>query len=533
MDGGGGPMVFQGSDGRWLHILRTPRFLPRVTKALGLEGAAGQEDLHSRVAALIRTRPAGEWERVLADAACAVSLCNTAEDWLHHPHAHLSGAVTRLEDPEFGPMAVPGIPVRIDGAGLRITEPRHALDADREAVLADTAAERQRPVAAAAESLPLPLEGLTVLDVTQVLAGPGASRFLAEFGARVIKINNPRGDLYEQQHTFLNRGKESMLLDLTSPAGLDVFYRLAGKADIVMQNFAKGVAERMGLGYDDLRRLRPDVIYYSLSCFGYGGPLEGQRGHEPQGQSCAGLSERFGGDGMPVSQPLLVNDYGTAPLGAFAVALAFLNRMKTGSSQHAQASLVQTATFHQTPYAFTYPGKIWDEPRGQDQTGYGPLDRLFAARDGRVFVACRQSQLDALGKALDVDLDGLSGAALERTLEESIAARTAGEAVSLLTAAGVAAHALQSVEEFAGDPLALARGNLLVREHAGQGLVRTAGPVVRMSGTPLRSGRPAPPAGSDGPAIVRELGLDPERLLREGVLVESREIRASAAEAAS
>src|SRR5207237_5326604 len=154
------------------------------------------------------------------------------------------------------------------------------------------------PPAATQARLHGALEGIRVVDLTQVLAGPTATRTLAEFGADVVKVNNPReeGAGYRWQvhryHTDVNRGKRTMLIDLKRPEGLALLWRLVESADAFLQNLRLGVAERLGIGYEQVRAHKPDIVYLSVSAFGYGGQWQYRPGYEPNAQSIAGMQAR-------------------------------------------------------------------------------------------------------------------------------------------------------------------------------------------------------------------------------------------------
>ena len=142
---------------------------------------------------------------------------------------------------------------------------------------------------------------------------------------------------------------------------------------MVAQNYRAGRLESLGLGYEEVRRHKPDIVYASLNAYGHVGPWARRPGHEGFAQSAAGMTRRFGGDGMPESQPNPVNDYGTGFMGAYAVALALLHRQRTGEGQHVDSALAYTAMTLQSPYMQLYPGKDWNETKGQDALGTGPL----------------------------------------------------------------------------------------------------------------------------------------------------------------
>ena len=285
------------------------------------------------------------------------------------------------------------------------------------------------------------LAGVRVLDLCIILAGPTLGRTLAEFGADVIKIDNPQRGGSVSSHNDVNRGKRSLLLDLKTEAGRDVFWRLLEGADVVAQNYRAGKLEKLGLSYEHVRQRKPDIIYASLNAFGHLGPWAERPGHEQFAQAATGMQQRFGGDGPPTIQPNPINDYGTGFMGAYAVALALLHRQRTGEGQHVDTALAYTAMIHQSPFMQAYAGKRWDEPGGQDRLGSGPLHRAYQARDGWFFLGARQPDLPRLAT-----VDGLAGItawrgeALEHALEQRFASDTVATWVARLTSAGIGAH---------------------------------------------------------------------------------------------
>jgi crotonobetainyl-CoA:carnitine CoA-transferase CaiB-like acyl-CoA transferase len=310
-----------------------------------------------------------------------------------------------------------------------------------------------------------------------------------------------------QQHEHLNRGKQTLLLDLHLPESREVLDRLIDSADVIMQNFAQGMAERYGLGYEQVRARKPDIIYFSLSAYGYGGPMGGYRGFEGNAQAATGLMHRFGGDGPPLGQPYLLDDYGTGVRGAFAIALGAYHRARTGRGQHINIALVETATYHQAAFLLDYAGKVWDEPSGVHALGSSPLHRLYRARDGWFFLGT-----DSSDRVRSVVGDG--------ACDERFRERTVAEWVEQLTAAGVGAHAVQKVEDLMQDPWVQAHGLSLTQDLPGLGEMTMPGVAARLSRTPLRVGRPVNPVGSDAPAILNELGLGErlEDLVRAGAV---------------
>jgi crotonobetainyl-CoA:carnitine CoA-transferase CaiB-like acyl-CoA transferase len=234
------------------------------------------------------------------------------------------------------------------------------------------------------------------------------------------------------------------------------------------------------------------------------------------------MQRRFGGDGRPMLQPNPVNDYGTGFMGAYAVALALLHRQRTGEGQHVDSALAYTAMTLQSPFMQLYEGKRWDEPRGQETLGSGPLHRAYQARDGWFFLGTRADDLPCLAA-----LDGLSGiasldgAALERALEQHFLTQTVDHWVSRCTAAGLGAHrCILELPELMQEPWVVQHELSATREHDDIGLVTTCGPAPRLSRTPVHIGKPAPRPGSDAHSILAEIDMADhlESLIARGVV---------------
>ncbi|MFN8638614.1 MAG: CoA transferase [Dehalococcoidia bacterium] len=514
---------FQCADGRWVMFHTGNGRTADVLRAAGVESwidegildrarlasdPALAQEFVSRAAALFRTRTAAEWEELVSSAGGECAVCRDTEEWTAHPHALDSQTVVEIDDPQLGPMRQGGIAARLTATPGAIKGPRATLDADRASVLADVGT--ARPAAAFADrEVRAALEGVRVLDLCMVLAGPTCGRALAEYGADVVKIEPPMRPPNDTFHLDVNRGKRNIVLHLGTPEGLEVFWRLVDRADVVVQNFRKGVAERLGIGYEQVRARRPDIVYASINTYGQVGPFAGRPGHEQIAQAATGMQARFGGEGQPRLQNYAVNDYGTGYLGAYAVALAMLHRQRTGEGQHVDAALAYTATLIQSPFMVAYEGKRWDEPRGLDVVGSGPLHRAYEASDGWFFLGARSSDLEALQRVAGLEgIAALEGSALEQALEARFLARPVDDWVAALTGAGAGAHrVLTDTEELMTDPWVVAHGLSLTREHVGPGLVTTTGPAPRLSRTPVVPGRPAPPVGGDALDVLTEIGM--------------------------
>ncbi len=513
-----GQGVYECADGRWVQFNTfNPRFLHWFARAANVEhwaddGLLDRErvgadpaldaELTRRMTALMKTRSALDWEEFInREAGSPLCFIRTSQEWLEHPHARESRAVVPVVDPELGPTWQAGFPVSLSESSPASPEGRHAIDADRAAILAELEAPLP-PVRPSSAPLRAALEGVKVLDLTQVFAGPMAGRVLAEFGADVIKINGPTLNVADNLH--LNRGKRTMLLDVSIDDGREVLWRLLDDADVFMQNFTYGTADRMGIGYRDVIQRRPSVVYSSVSAHNYDGPWAARRGYEPMGQAATGMQARFGGSGQPAGQAFALNDYGTGVLGAFSIVLGLFHSVRTGQGQHVQGSLSQTGTFHQTPFMISYDGKVWDEPSGVDLLGAGMLQRIYEARDGWFFLGAREAAASRVADALGIPAQALS----EEALEATFAAGDRDEWCTRLTRAGVGAHPLVDRAELMKDPWVVEHRLSITREHEQAGLVTHTGPSARLSLTPVTAGAPARPPGSDGAEILRELGME-------------------------
>jgi crotonobetainyl-CoA:carnitine CoA-transferase CaiB-like acyl-CoA transferase len=546
---GAGTFVCQ--DGRRIlfNSASTPRFLRWFAQAAGLPSEETFD--HASLSQIFLTRPAKEWEDRINAAGGPTTMVRSAAEWMASDQARQRRTVIQLDDPHLGPAWMPGVHVHMTDSPGSIS-PRHLLDADRANVLSaletlETSSGSfvvppQDDIRTAQDDIriaqtdALPLSGVRVLDLTQVVAGPCTGRILVEYGADVIKINNPRPesltaavslsgrptDPGNQQHEHLNRGKQTLLLDLRAPSGLHVFRKLLDQTDVVMQNFAQGMAERYGIAFDQVRSTRPDLVYFSLSAYGYGGPMGTYRGFEGNAQAVTGLMHRFGGDGPPLGQPYLLDDYGTGIRGAFAVALGIFHRQRTGRGQHINIALAETATYHQAAFLLDHPCKVWNEPRGIFSRGFGPMQRLYKASDGWFFLGADSRQRLSSVQGL-ADVADVPDSTLESVLERRFGENATDVWVARLRQAGIGAHATARVEDLMQDAWVRDHGLSITQHVEGLGNMTMPGVAARLSGTPLRVGAPVHPAGSDAAPILAQIGLldDLDRLVSEGTIAMS------------
>jgi crotonobetainyl-CoA:carnitine CoA-transferase CaiB-like acyl-CoA transferase len=300
-------------DGRWVMYMGGNKEARHFLEASGAvdfadavqSGSISPEEFRERVDALFKTRTAQEWEDFCEEVGTECAVCRPSAEWLTNEGALTSKIIVDIQDPLLGKVRGPGINVRMTGTPPEIRRPRPLPDEHRREILEELATRPKVPSAGSVEStMRAALDGVRVLDLCIVLAGPTCGRTLAEFGADVIKIEAPARASQSGFHNDINRGKRSIILDLKTREGLEVFMRLVDTADVVVQNFRNGVADRVGFGYEAVRARKPDIVYASLNAYGQVGVFAGRPGHEQIAQAATGMQERYGGDGRPRLRPL-------------------------------------------------------------------------------------------------------------------------------------------------------------------------------------------------------------------------------------
>lgn len=378
----------------------------------------------------------------------------------------------------------------------------------------------------------LPLTGIRVIDVSQVMAGPFCCMLLGDMGADVIKVEPPVvGDSSRRSMGFrlkgddspgflaLNRNKRSIVLDLKTKADRDVFYDLVETADIVVENGRPGVADRLGIGYDTLRAINPRLIYAGISGFGQTGPWAQRPGYDLIAQAMSGIMSATGlPDQEPVKNSTPVADLGAALFATYGILSALIGREKTGEGQFVGASLIEAAL----GLSIWETAEIWGtgkspRPLGSANRMSAPYQAVKAADGYFVFAAANQklwlALLDTIGlpdladdpRFIDNSARVANSRVLIDTLRPTFATRTVEDWVERLLAAGVPSGPIYDYEQSLASEHIAARAMVQDIAHPVEGSFKSLGFPVKLSATPQEVRYPPPLLDEHGPAIRAEL----------------------------
>jgi formyl-CoA transferase len=393
-------------------------------------------------------------------------------------------------------------------------------------------------------SQPRALEGIVVLDFTQVYMGPSATQMLADYGAEVIKVERPKvGDLSrssvpdpagQDNPIFLsiNRNKRSVTVDTRTDNGRAVVLDLVRRADVVASNFRSGVMERMGFGYEQLREVNPRIIWASGTGFGEQGPYAHKGGQDVIAQAYSGVMWRRADDTVPLSvYPTTLCDYTTGMHLCQGILLALIARDRTGEGQKVQVNMYDSMLHMQMQEAATQLN------RGKEVNWASmPLSGVFPTTDGAVVMvgAFKENPLRDISKALgfDEDLSTRPGfdtpegqmerrAELQAIFRQRFATDTTEHWVGRLEEQDLLCAPVRSLKEALEDPQTAVNRMVVEMQHPHAGTVKVLDAPIRLSGTPTDTRRPAPMLGEHNAEVLRELGYDDQRIaevLRERVI---------------
>src|SRR6185436_8701699 len=363
-----------------------------------------------------------------------------------------------------------------------------------------------------------PLAGVKVLELAQIMAGPTCGMMLADLGADVIKVERvPGGDEKRRMDRpavngesaylmAMNRNKRGIALNLKLPAAQEALKRMAARADVVTENYRKGTMEKLGVGYEQLRKVNPGLIYCSVSGYGRTGPYADKGGYDLIAQGMSGLMSVTGEPGRPpVKSGGPVCDINAGLLAALGVVSAYVHRLKTGEGQLVDTSLFAagevpgpTGSAHilSAPYQAFRAADGWLTIGGANQGNWERLVRVLKAEPW--LADARFSSNVERMKHLD---------ALSAVMGEKIRAWQVNDLLAALDAEGVPCGKINSIADVAADPHALAREMVVELQHPRAGRTRALGLPVKLSRTPGKVSRPAPVLGQHTREVLSEFGF--------------------------
>jgi crotonobetainyl-CoA:carnitine CoA-transferase CaiB-like acyl-CoA transferase len=384
--------------------------------------------------------------------------------------------------------------------------------------------------------MPGPLDGYRIIDLTSMISGPLATMILADQGADVIKVENPEGGDHTRaannrrngfSASFLNnnRNKRSVALDLKSPAALDALLRLIATADVFIQNFRPGVAERMGLGEAALRAVAPEIIYVSISGFGETGPYAQKPVYDPLIQAVSGLASIQAGSDTerPRLVRTIVPDKLTAVTAAQAITAALLSRERTGKGQHVRLSMLDAVVAFLWSSDMGSQTFVGDDIPQQEAASF--IDLIYETATGPISAAVQTNrEWQALTRALDkpewLEDPRFRTPALRQKninerlqrIQEVLLTRSAEAWLPLLTREGVPCAPVLTRTAMLSNEQVVANGIVVETRHPDAGLLRQARPAARFSATPATIQQGGRALGADTADVLAELGYSEEEI---------------------
>lgn len=370
------------------------------------------------------------------------------------------------------------------------------------------------------------LEGIRILDLTRLLPGPFCTMLLADFGADVIKIEQPgEGDyarLYPPlhkgmgyRHIIVNRNKRSLALDLKTPEGKEVFYQLAADADVVVESFRPGVVKRLGIDYEKICQINPRIVYCSISGYGQTGPYKMEAGHDLNYVSLGGVTSLTGPrDGKPSIPGIQIADLGGGLTAATGILLALLARNKTGKGQYIDISLHDSVVGLLASDASNYFGLGVATKRGESRlTGLLPNYNCYQTKDGKYLAvgALEQKFWDRLCEAIerpdlkDAINDEQKREYLFGVLETTFAAKELAEWEKIFEGKDACVTAVKDLEEVFNDPHVRERKMILEVDDEKLGRHQQLGMPIKLSDTPGSIRSSAPALGEHTEEILQEI----------------------------
>ena len=408
---GGGPFysVFECSDGNWIQIgCIHGGFVDIAATVMGIgelladprygdgrrpESEEARAELFHIVASVLKTKPCAEWERIFEDADVPYARASTTDDSMDNSQVIANDMLLQLRDPIVGDVTQMGNPIKFARTPGEIRGPRPLRCQHTESVLAEVAdVELPEPRDAKPRDDTPPLDGVRVMEMTNVIAGPAAGKCLGDLGADVIKFEPPYGDISRpagmQYFLYLNSNKRSVSANTKTAEGQEIAQRIAADADILLANMRPGATDRMGLSAEELKRLNPNLIEAHTTAFGWSGPYAHRPGVDPLAQAWMGLQFAQGGRGNPpvFLAQLAPTDFSSGGMVALGAIMGLLARERTDIGQKVDCNLLNAGAALREDDFLRYEGKKTPLIADGGQYGLSALHRLFETDEGWLYM---------------------------------------------------------------------------------------------------------------------------------------------------
>ena len=558
---GGGPFysVFECADGNWIQIgCIHGGFVDIAATVMGIadllanprygdgrrpESEEARAELFDIVANVLKTKPCAEWERIFEDADVPYARASSTDEAMTNSQVIANDMLFEMRDPIVGEVTQMGNPLKFTQTPGEIRGPRPMRGQHTERVLSEIAhVQLPEPEEAEIRDDSPPLEGVRVMEMTNVIAGPAAGKCLGDLGADIIKFEPPYGDISRpagmQYFLYLNSNKRSVSANTKTEAGQEIAQRIATEADIMLANMRPGATDRMGLSAEALESLNPGLIEAHTTAFGWSGPYAHRPGVDPLAQAWMGLQFAQGGRGNPpvFLAQLAPTDFSSGGMVALAAIMALYARERTGVGQKVDCNLLNAGAVLREDDFLRYEGKTSPPIADGGQYGLSALHRLFETKEGWLYLIAESQQewknLCAVMDREDILEDARFATASKRVehdevlwelLTEAFAQETASDCVRRLREAGVRCADVteQYNVGYFEDEHVLATGMTVEHEHATYGKMHYCANCISFGETRAINSKPTPLLGEHNREKLASLGYSPveiDELYEKGVL---------------
>ncbi len=546
--------VFKCRDGRYLQIhTGGPGGFKRTMDLLGLGGSvreitdrpemavplndAEYDAARNQTPEAFLSRDRDEWISLFHQEDLAALPVLEPGDALMDEQIAYSDQRIELSDPDFGRIYQAGPAVNFSRTAASQPNPAPSVGQHNEAIREMCSSENGETSVhdtGNAEIKHSAMDGVRILDLSSFFACGYGCKLLSDLGADVIKIETPGGEQMRplpDPFEACNRGKRSLVLDLKSEAGRKVLYKLVGSVDIVVHNMRPGKAEKLGIGYEDLQKYKPNLVYAFMPGYGSQGPKMKLKSFAPLLSGFTGLLYEAGGEGNEPSPRALGNeDYYNGLLGANALLMGLYHRDLTGEGQYVECPQLHSSLFTTSEHFLNSEyNTVYGLRLDQDQTGFHALYRNYKCLDGWICLACvGERAFNRLGNLLNLSDIKISEAdLLTEALGSWFSERTKADAFEILDSNGIACEIVREtpyIPELFWEDWAVDSNRVFVQDTSPWGKIREIGLTTHLSRTPGIKKSPAPELGQHSREIVKEIGfteIELEELLESKAVVAS------------